>query len=250
MPSQYQGKSFDLRSSWVEDVDEKEEAYFAALITGWINNSLGIQWLERVFDRLTRERARGRRRLLLLDGHSSHVNMAFLNFVDKKGIIILILPSHSTHRLQPLDIGLFGPLSKAYSKELNRLIHMSQSMVLMSKRFFWLLFNTAWKSAFISVNIASTFATTGIWPLNPAIILNKMKSNSIPLKEALKKLKTPLISRGIRSLHKRLKENLKDNKALDKLFQASERLAALNSVMTYEINGLITAIHMEKKKRN
>ena len=246
----YQGKSFDLQSSWIEDVDEKEEAYFAASVTGWTNNSLGIQWLERVFNRHTREKARGRRRLLLLDGHSSHVNMAFLNLADKMGIITLILPPHSTHRLQPLDIGLFGPLSKAYSKELNRLIHISQGMVSMSKRFFWPLFNTAWKSAFTPVNIASAFAATGVWRLNPGIILDKMKSNSTPLREAPKTLKTPLTSRGIRSLQKRLKQNPKDNKILTQLFSASERLAALNSVMSHEIDGLITAIHMEKKKRN
>ena len=53
----YQGKSFDLQLSWVEDIDQKEEAYFAALVNGWTTNSLGVQWLERVFDRHTRKKA-------------------------------------------------------------------------------------------------------------------------------------------------------------------------------------------------
>ena len=246
----YQGKSNDLQSSWVEDVDEKEEAYFAASVNGWTTNSLGIQWLKRVFDRHTLEKTKGRKRLLLLDGHSSHVNMAFLDLAREMNIIPLILPPHSTHRLQPLDVGLFGPLSNAYSKELNKLIHTSQGMVSMSKRFFWPLFNKAWKAGFTSVNIESAFASTGIWPLNPAIILNKMTSNSTPLKEAPKRMKTPLTSRGIRSLQRVLKENPKDSNALDKLFQVSERLAALNSIMSHELKGLTEAIHMEKKKRN
>ena len=196
----YQGKSFDLQSSWIEDVDEKEEAYFAASVNGWTTNSLGIQWLNKVFDKHTKEKAKGRRRLLLLDGHSSHVNMAFLDLAGRMGIIPLILPPHSTHRLQPLDVGLFGPLSRAYSTQLNKLIHTSQGMVSMSKRFFWPLFNEAWKSAFTDVNITSAFASTGVWPLNPSIILNKMISNSTPQREAPKVLKTPLTSRGIRSL--------------------------------------------------
>ena len=176
--------------------------------------------------------------------------MAFLDLANRMDIITLILPPHSTHRLQPLDVGLFGPLSRAYSTELNKLIHNSQGMVSISKRFFWPLFNKAWKSAFTDVNITSAFATTGVWPLNPGTILNKMTSNSTPEKEASKVLKTPLTSRGIRSLQRVLKENPRNNNALDKLFQASERLATLNSIMAHEINGLTTAIHMEKKKRN
>ena len=127
-------------------------------------------------------------------------------------------------------------------------------MVSMSKRFFWPLFNKAWKTAFTSVNIESAYANTGVWPLNPAIILNKMKSNlksnSTPSKEAPKTMKTPLTSRGIRTLHRILKGNPKDDEALNKLFLVSERLAALNSIMSYELNGLTQVIHMEKKKRN
>ena len=39
--------------------------------------------------------------------------MAFLDLAREKNIIPLILPPHSTHRLQPLDVGLFGPILKA-----------------------------------------------------------------------------------------------------------------------------------------
>ena len=63
-------------------------------------------------------------------------------------------------------------------------------------------------------------------------------------------MKTPLTSRGIRTLHRILKENPKDDEALNKLFLASERLAVLNPIMGHELDGLTQAIHMEKKKRN
>ena len=54
--------------------------------------------------------------------------MAFLDLAREKNIIPLILPPHSTHRLQPLDVGFFGPLSSAYSKGLDKLIHMGKGM--------------------------------------------------------------------------------------------------------------------------
>ena len=54
-------------------------------------------------------------RLLILDGHDSHVTWEFLDYCLQNDIIPLCLPAHSTHILQPLDVGLFGPLQRNYS---------------------------------------------------------------------------------------------------------------------------------------
>src|SRR3954469_6400624 len=53
-------------------------------------------------------------RLLLLDGHESHCNYPFLDFAWRHRILIFVLPAHSSHLTQPLDIGLFGPLQRHY----------------------------------------------------------------------------------------------------------------------------------------
>jgi hypothetical protein len=66
--------------------------------------------------------------------------MAFIALVDSLRILILILPPHTTHRLQPLDVGLFGPLVKAYIKRLDAYTHRGLGWVLMTKRLFWPLF--------------------------------------------------------------------------------------------------------------
>ena len=57
----YQGKSYDLQSSWVEDLQESEQAFFAASERGWINDVLRLQWLKKLFDRHTKDRAGNRR---------------------------------------------------------------------------------------------------------------------------------------------------------------------------------------------
>ena len=112
----YQGKSYDIQSSWVQDLGE-ETVYFAATEKGWTSNDIGLQWLQKIFHPYTMQKSRGKR-LLIIDGHISHVNMAFFNCAISNNILILVLPSHSTHRLQPLDVGLFSPLSKAYDKQI------------------------------------------------------------------------------------------------------------------------------------
>lgn len=55
-------------------------------------------------------------RLLLLDGHSSHANWRFIQYCLENDIIALCSPPHITHRLQPLDVGIFGPLTHHYGK--------------------------------------------------------------------------------------------------------------------------------------
>jgi len=42
---------------------------------------------------------------LLLDGHAFHIrSLDALDCATAQGIIMLALPSHTTHRLQPLDV--------------------------------------------------------------------------------------------------------------------------------------------------
>jgi hypothetical protein len=44
---------------------------------GWTDNELGLTWLEHVFEKHTAHRTKGVYRLLILDGHSSHVTPEF-----------------------------------------------------------------------------------------------------------------------------------------------------------------------------
>jgi hypothetical protein len=112
-----------IRSAWVEDIKAGEhEVFISSSPSGWSNNEIGLAWLEQVFDRYTKQRA-GRWRLLILDGHGSHITMEFIEYCDRYRILLMILPPHSTHTLQPLDVVLFKPLSQAYSNELTNHLH-------------------------------------------------------------------------------------------------------------------------------
>ena len=92
--------------------------------------------------------------------------MAFIRKADALRILVLILPPHTTHRLQPLDVGLFQPLSTAYSKHLNEFLYGSLGMSKMTKRNFWNVFKHAWNDSFTIKNILHAFEKTGISPLD------------------------------------------------------------------------------------
>ena len=106
-----------------------------------------------------------------MDGHGSHINMRFLNWAIEHRILVAAYPPHSTHRLQPLDVSLFGPLATFYSQELDQFIFESQGLCGITKRDFFRLFFPAWERAFSVENINSGFTKTGIYPLDASPVL-------------------------------------------------------------------------------
>jgi hypothetical protein len=249
----YQGGSNDLQNTWLEDFDgSSDNAYFAVSKKGWTNDELGMSWLLKIFEPRTREKAGKSKRLLLVDGHSSHVNLRFIEFCDQHGIVLAILPPHSTHRLQPLDVGIFSPLSTAYSKEIDRLIQSSHGFSRVTKRNFWTLFRTAWNSALTVENIRSAFATAGIYPIDQSKVLQKIKKEtpSPIISDSEGKHITPGSVRGLRRAIKAMSKKKEDiNLGIDLIIRASEKLAMRNEILEHENQGLRTALVNEKKWR-
>ena len=96
-----------------------------------------------MFKRFTAAKAQRKYRLLLVDGHGSHLTEEFLEYCHRHKILLGIYPPHSTHTLQPLDVVMFKPLSTAYSKELTTYLHNGQGLAGIKKGDFFHLF---WKA--------------------------------------------------------------------------------------------------------
>jgi hypothetical protein len=78
----YKGESGDLISTWVDEVTTDSKAYFTVSPNGWSNDAIGLSWLQNVFKRYTKPLRTTQKRLLIVNGHSSHVNMAFIDWAD------------------------------------------------------------------------------------------------------------------------------------------------------------------------
>jgi hypothetical protein len=211
----YQAESGDLMDTWLDDFDSsRDQAYFTSSTKGWMDNELGLSWLKKVFDPNTKQKAGHSYRLLLMDGHGIHLNLKFIEYCDSSRIILGIFPPHSTHRLQPLGVGIFSPLATAYSNELDRLIQSSQGFCSLSKRNFWKMFNPAWKQALTYDNIRSAFGATGIYPLNGEKLINLVKKTPSPISsDSEARKKTP---GSVRAVRHRQKEQDKKAKRLEK----------------------------------
>lgn len=255
----YQGKPGQVQDSWLTEFDpEHQSAFFTTSETGWTNHELGKEWLIRVFDRFTKAKARNGRdyRLLITDGHSSHVNMDFLEWCDQHRIIVAVFPPHSTHRLQPLDVSLFSPLSTAYTNQLIQWTAKTQGLIGLSKREFWTLFWNAFEASFSPENIASSWKRTGLPPFDPEVVLSQItekaeddsdtggdSAESIALQQPT--------ARDLR----RLVDKVFDKSSSDadcnsrKLKSTLESLQAEVELLRYENQGLRETIVHEKQRR-
>ncbi|EED21380.1 pogo transposable element, putative [Talaromyces stipitatus ATCC 10500] len=249
----YQGESGDLQDTWLKDFDgSREKAYFATSEKGWTNEELGFSWLTKIFDPHTKAKAGNSKRLLLTDGHSSHVNLRFIEYCDRNNIILGILPPHSTHRLQPLDVGIFPPLAGAYSHEIDRLTQSSSGFSRITKASFWRLFYAAWKSTLTLQNIRSAFAAPGIHPFNPPKVLNILKKKTpSPISSDIEnKRKSPGSVRAIRRTLKAIRQEKSDlSEATQLALKALQKYAVQNEILEHQQQGLVDALIGEKKRQ-
>jgi hypothetical protein len=127
---------------------------------GWTDQELGEMWIAKDFEPASAERnTTGGYRLLILDGHNSHCTYGFCKFAAKHKIIIICLPSHTTHALQPCDVACFGPLASAWKSEVNS---ASADYVGITKRNLLTFYTKARQCALKKSTIISAFAKTGI----------------------------------------------------------------------------------------
>lgn len=139
-------------------------AVYTCSHNGWTNENIFILWL-RHFIKHSKPTAE-KPVLLVLDNHNSHCTLEAWELAKENHIIMLTIPPHSSHRLQPLDVAFYSPLKQAYNKECNMYIK-SRNLIKITPYEIAGLFNKAYTRVASIEKGVSSFKTTGIFPMNP-----------------------------------------------------------------------------------
>ena len=158
-------------SNWYTETDFPADWAIKPTSNGWTNNETGLEWLKH-FDKHTKNRRKGKYRMLVLDGHESHESRAFQAYCEENDIICLCLPPHSSHLTQPLDVGCFGNLKRSYSGQIDGFIKAHINHI--SKVEFFIAFKAAYEESITSQNMKSGFRGTGLIPFSPEAVLSKL----------------------------------------------------------------------------
>jgi hypothetical protein len=111
--------------------------------------------------------------LLILDGHGSHLTMDVVKTARAVGLDLLMLPSHTSHAMQPLDVSCFKLFKQAFRllRDVWTLRNKSRGA---PKEVLATWVSSALEKALTEKNITSGFRTTDIFPLNPQAMDDKM----------------------------------------------------------------------------
>lgn len=140
------------------------------------------------FEKATREKAGGRTRLLLVDGHNSHFTKAFLDYARTHKIHVLCYPSHATHVYQGLDVAVFSVLKRFWAEERDKWQREKGEKI--TKETFLAIYGRAHIRALTPELIAAAFRKTGVWPYNPSVVTSSMMA---PSKETARRVVFPVI---------------------------------------------------------
>ncbi|KFY88377.1 hypothetical protein V500_06376 [Pseudogymnoascus sp. VKM F-4518 (FW-2643)] len=137
----------------------------------------------------TKARTKGVYRLLVLDGHESHHSSNFEDYCQENNIITLCMPPHSSHFLQPLDVGCFGPLKTSYGRQIEKMMRMQITHI--TKDDFFAAFLEAFNASITEKNIQAGFKATGLIPYNPESVITRLDPKPITLSPPTSRSGTP-----------------------------------------------------------
>jgi len=103
--------------------------------------------------------------LLLLDNHCSHLSIEVLNIAKENGVVMLSFPPHCSHKLQPLDVSVYGPFKKFAGAAQDGWLRSNPGKT-MSIYDLPLVVADALPRALTPSNIMSGFRAAGIMPFN------------------------------------------------------------------------------------
>jgi hypothetical protein len=146
--------------------------YYTAQKSGWTDDEIGVYWLSQVFIPCTQPDKKSTYRLLILDGHKSHVSHLFEEIAERNKIILCTLPAHTSDVLQPLDLAAFSPLTTRYETELYELQQFSDASPIKRKDFL-VLYDKARKETIREKVIRNCWKEADIIPWNPDMVCQK-----------------------------------------------------------------------------
>lgn len=136
--------------------------------SGWIDTELFMSYIKH-FVKHTQCSPQNKC-LLILDGHKSHTkNIELLNYASEKGLLMISLAPHTSHKLQPLDRSVFKSLKAAYNVACSNWLRKHPARRI-SVDEIGELFHEAYKKAATIENAEAGFRASGIYPYNREIL--------------------------------------------------------------------------------
>ena len=225
------------------------------------NISIGLSWLQITFILVTNGRMTGKYRLLILDGHGSHLTPRFDQICNQNNIVPICMPAHSSHLLQPLDFGCFAVLKRTYGRLVGEKMRLRINH--MDKLDFLSAYPQARDEAFGMDNIKKGFMASGLVPYDPERVLTQLniylKTPTPPGSQTTKSdPKTPHNPKQLRKKESTVKKLLRQHSkspptpaktAMDQVFRSCQLAMNRIAILAKENHDLRAANEKQQQKK-
>ncbi|BFZ04182.1 hypothetical protein BsWGS_07221 [Bradybaena similaris] len=132
-------------------------------ISGWMTAENFVIWMKHFI--VHAKCSKDHPVILLLDNHVSHTSIELLTLSKENGVHILTFPPHCSHKLQPLDRGVYGPFKRFYNSACDAWMTNNPGKPM---TIYDVAENVgkAYPLAFTPSNIQGGFKVSGVFPFN------------------------------------------------------------------------------------
>lgn len=128
--------------------------------TSAANSEIIYDWGMKFIEETKELRSNGDHMILILDGYGAHIQFPFLQMMKENRIVVIALPSHTSHVLQPLDLTVFAAYKSFLEEELHRTARIASKLNAFTVGS---CISNAYAKAFVSPIIRSGFVRSGLW---------------------------------------------------------------------------------------
>ena len=171
-------KGQSLQTTWFPSNSVPDWLYTTSQ-NGWTSHEIGFEWLRRIFIPSTQPHG-NQWRILILDGHGSHVDIEFMLLCRQHRIWTIYLPPHASHLLQPLDLAPFSVLKSEYRASIRALSALDDAAPIKKERFISSYYHARERGLSERV-IRAGWRATGLCPYNPSIVLSSSQVSARPV---------------------------------------------------------------------
>lgn len=151
-----------------------EGALYYSTDSGWFDMFVFALWFKQSF--LPHVRRMPGRKVLLGDNLASHISLEVIELCKKHNIEFICLPPNSTDKLQPLDVGFFGPMKYAWKRLLREELEKDPTAKVLAKPEFPRMLKELVMELKPAEHLPKAFEKTGLFPVNRQKVLERIPS--------------------------------------------------------------------------
>jgi hypothetical protein len=163
----------NIPEAWPQTKGAQESTVFKSNPSGRVTEDVTLEWIQ-FFDRQTKDRVTDAQpRILLFRGEPLHLTFAFLEFCDQHNIIPLTFPLKMGHLMQSFELKQFSSYKDYWRPRSFDGVKMADADE--EKGCFIKNFFTHRKKVLNPKEVEDAFASEGLFPLDPSVILDNLK---------------------------------------------------------------------------